>query len=163
MKSQKMTICLWFKDQAEEAVNFYTSIFQDAEIGLISRFGKEGFEYHGMPEGTVMAIDFRLNKMNFTAINGAKKNDFTEAISIIINCDTQEEIDHYWSHLSKGGIEQQCGWLKDKFGVSWQITPKILSQYLSDKDETRKKSVERTAFTMKKFDIEKLKKAYEAK
>lgn len=158
-----MTICLWFKDQAEEAVNFYTTIFQDAEIGLISRFGKEGYEYHGMPEGTVMAIDFRLNKMNFTAINGAKKNNFTEAISIMINCDTQEEIDHYWSHLSQGGIEQQCGWLKDKFGVSWQITPTMLPQFLSDKDIIRRGRVQQAAFKMKRFDIEKLEKAFNGK
>ena len=158
-----MTICLWFKDQAEEAATFYTSIFHDAEIGHISRFGKEGFEYHGMPEGMVMAVDFRLNKMNFTAINGGLKNNFTEAISIIINCDTQEEIDHYWSNLAKGGTEQQCGWLKDKFGVSWQITPEILSQYFSDKDETRSRRVKSVAFEMKKFDIEKLQKAYDGK
>lgn len=158
-----MNICLWFKDQAEEAANFYTSIFQDSEIGLISRFGKEGFEYHGMPEGTVMAVDFRLSKMKFTAVNGAQKNKFNESISIIVNCETQEEIDHYWTNLAKGGVEQQCGWLKDKFGVSWQITPTILSRYLTDKDLAKRSSVQKETFKMKKFDIEKLNKAYNGK
>lgn len=160
MKHQEMTLCLWFDDQAEQAANFYTSVFADSAIGKISRFGKEGFEFHGQPEGTAMAVEFRLNKMKFTAINGSRNLKFNESVSIIIHCDTQEEIDHYWENLSKGGEAQACGWLKDKFGISWQVNPAILSDYLSDTDKTRKSRVEKIAFQMKKFDIEKLKKAF---
>lgn len=163
MNKQEMTICLWYDDQAEEAAQFYTSIFQDAEIGTISRFGNEGFEYHGKPEGTAMTVDFRLNQMKFIALNGGPKFKFNEAVSIVIYCDTQEEIDHYWTALTAGGEEGPCGWLKDKYGVSWQITPAILPDYLTYKDLIKKSRVEQAAFKMKKFDISTLKKAYEGK
>ena len=155
-----MAICLWYNDQAEEAATFYTSIFQDSEIGQISRFGKEGFEYHGKAEGTAMTVDFRLNQMKFIALNGGPKFRFNEAASIVVYCDTQEEIDSYWTKLTEGGEEGPCGWLKDKFGVSWQITPAILPGYLTVKDMAKRSRVERAAFQMKKFDIEKLKNAY---
>lgn len=155
-----MNICLWYDDHAEEAANFYTSIFQDAEIGPISRFGKEGFEHHGKPEGTAMTVDFRLNQMKFIALNGGPKFTFNEAVSIVVYCDTQEEIDHYWTKLTEGGEEGPCGWLKDKYGVSWQITPTILPGYLIDKDIIKRSRVEQVAFQMTKFDIEKLKNAY---
>ena len=155
-----MSICLWYNDQAEEAATFYTSIFQDSEIGQISRFGKEGFEYHGKAEGTTMTVDFRLNQMKFIALNGGPKFRFNEAASIVVYCDTQEEIDSYWAKLTEGGEEGPCGWLKDKFGVSWQITPAILPGYLTVKDMAKRSRVERAAFQMKKFDIEKLKNAY---
>ncbi|MBW6490528.1 MAG: VOC family protein [Lentimicrobium sp.] len=161
MKHQEMTICLWFDNQAEQAAKFYTSIFADSAIGKISRFGKEGFEFRAQPEGTAMAVEFRLNKMKFTTIKGGDKSKFNESISIILHCDTQEEIDHYWTNLSKEGIERSCGWLKDQFGVSWQINPTILADYLSDNDKIRKSRVEWAAFQMKKFDIKKLIQAFE--
>ena len=156
-----MAICLWYDDQAEAAARFYTSIFRDSEIGPISRFGKEGFEHHGKPEGTAMTVDFRLNQMKFIALNGGPKFKFNEAASIVVYCDNQEEIDHYWDHLTAGGEEGPCGWLKDKFGLSWQITPSILPDYLVDQDIKKRSRVERVAFQMKRFDIEKLKQAYE--
>ena len=163
MKKQDMTICLWFDDQADEAANHYTSIFKDAEIGQISRFGKEGFEFHGKPEGTVMTVDFRLNQMKFVALNGGPQFKFNESVSIMIYCDTQEEIDHYWTKLTEEGEEGPCGWLKDKFGVSWQVIPTILPDYLTDKDIQKRNRVSNAMFQMTKFDIEKLKQAYEGK
>ncbi len=156
-----MRICLWFDDQAEEAVNFYTSVFQDAEIGQISRFGKEGFEHHYKPEGTAMAVEFSLNRMKFTALNGGPLFKFNEAVSVVVSCNTQQEIDHYWAGLTEGGEAGPCGWLKDKYGVSWQITPAILPVYLTDKDPEKCARVRAVVFEMTKFDIEKLRQAYE--
>lgn len=160
MKRQPMTICLWYDDKAEEAARFYTSIFADSKITQITRYGKEGFEFHGKPEGTAMAIDFRLNRMKFIAVNGGPLFKFNESVSIVVYCATQEEIDHYWTKLTKGGQAQSCGWLKDKFGVSWQITPSVLPKYLTDKDIQRRSRVEKAAFTMKKFNLKKLNDAY---
>lgn len=161
MKNQEIAICLWFDNQAEEAVRFYTSVFKDSEIGPTVLYGKEGFEYHGKPEGAVMTIDFRLNNMKFTALNGGPLFRFNEAVSIIVNCETQEEIDYYWSKLTEGGEESQCGWLKDKYGVSWQIAPDFISDYMSDKDMVRRSRVERAMYPMKKIIINDLKRAYE--
>lgn len=161
MEQKEMVICLWFDDQAEEAVSFYTSIFSDSEIGQISRFGKEGFEFHGKPEGTVMTVDFRLNQLKFIALNGGPNFKFSESVSIIIYCDTQEEIDYYWTKLSEGGKEDRCGWLKDKFGFSWQITPAVLPKYLRDTDYEKRERVSNVSFQMTKFNIERLNKAYE--
>lgn len=161
MKRQEMSICLWFDHHAEEAVQFYTSVFQDSKTGRISRFGKEGFEHHGKPEGSVMAIDFELNGMHFIALNGGPEFTFNESISVVINCETQEEIDHYWSGLCDGGQEGPCGWLKDRFGISWQVNPSVLPQYLTDPDPEKRKRVGEAIFRMKKLDIETLKKAYE--
>jgi len=163
MKQQEMNICLWFDDRAEEAARFYTSVFSDSAIGAISRFGKEGFEYHGKPEGTVMTVDFRLNQMKFIALNGGPIFKFNEAISIVIYCDTQEEIDHYWNRLTEEGEESQCGWLKDKFGVSWQVNPTILQDYLTDADLQKRARVSKVVFQMKKFNIEKIQQAYDGK
>jgi len=163
MKQQEMNICLWFDDRAEEAAQFYTSVFSDSAIGAISRFGKEGFEYHGKPEGTVMTVDFRLNQMKFIALNGGPIFKFNEAISIVIYCDTQEEIDHYWNRLTEEGEESQCGWLKDKFGVSWQVNPTILQDYLTDADLQKRARVSKVVFQMKKFNIEKIQQAYDGK
>jgi predicted 3-demethylubiquinone-9 3-methyltransferase (glyoxalase superfamily) len=161
MKTTEMTICLWYNDQAEEAVNLYKSIFEDFKIGKISRFGKEGFEYHHKPEGSVMTIDFNLNQMNFLALNGGPNFKFNEAISIIVNCESQAEIDHYWGKLTEnGGEEGPCGWLKDKFGLSWQINPTVLSKYMTDEDFERRSRVEKLMFQMKKFDIKKLEDTY---
>jgi predicted 3-demethylubiquinone-9 3-methyltransferase (glyoxalase superfamily) len=160
---QEMAICLWYDDQAEEAANFYISIFKDSEIIKVSRFGKEGFEIHGKEDGTAMTVDFKLNGMNFLALNGGPKFKFNEAVSVVIYCDTQDEIDHYWTKLTENGEEGPCGWLKDKYGVSWQITPSVLPNYLTDQNLEKRNRVERCAFGMKKFDIETLNKAYEGK
>ena len=158
MQAQKMSICLWFDNQAEEAVNFYTSIFKNSSIGNISRYGKEGFDFHHKPEGTAMVVSFKLNDMLFMALNGGPEFKFNESISIVVNCETQEEIDHYWSNLtSEGGKEVQCGWLKDKYGISWQIVPNILGKLMSDPEKSQR--VMHTFMQMKKFDIEKLKNA----
>lgn len=150
---QKITPNLWFDNQAEEAVKFYTSIFKDSRIGKISRYGKAGQEIHGMPEGTVLTIEFYLNGQQFKALNGGPHFKFNEAISLIVNCETQEEIDYYWGKLSEGGDEkaQQCGWLKDKYGVSWQIVPTALGELMSDPEKSE--SVMTTLLQMKKLDI----------
>lgn len=158
-----MAICLWYDDQAEEAANFYISIFKDSEIIKVSRFGKEGFEIHGKEEGTAMTVDFKLNGMNFLALNGGPKFKFNEAVSVVIYCDTQKEIEHYWSKLTENGEEGPCGWLKDKFGASLQITPTILPKYLTDSNTEKRNRVEQCAFGKKKFDIEMLQKAYDGK
>lgn len=152
---QKMTICLWFDNQGEEAANFYTSIFKNSSIGNISRYGKEGFEFHGMPEGTALIVSFKLNDMNFSALNGGPRFKFNESMSIVVSCDTQEEIDHYWTNLTAdGGQESMCGWLKDKYGVSWQIIPSILGSLMSDSSKASR--VTMAFMQMKKMNIETL-------
>ena len=156
-----MAICLWYNDQAEEAVNWYTSIFKNSEIGSVSRYGKEGFEFHKKPEGTVMTMSFKLNGMSFLALNGGSQFTFNEATSIMVYCDTQKEIDHYWEALTQGGKEGQCGWLKDKFGVSWQVVPSILSKLMSGKDTGKSQNVMKAFMQMKKFDIQTLQNAYD--
>jgi predicted 3-demethylubiquinone-9 3-methyltransferase (glyoxalase superfamily) len=150
----QLIIFLWFDNQAEEAANFYTSIFKDSKIENINRYGKEGFEIHGREEGNVMTVSFRINGQSFTALNGGPVFKFNEAISFQIFCETQSEIDYYWSKLSDGGQEGQCGWLKDKFGISWQIIPEILSELMSD--PARASRVTNAFLQMKKFNIESL-------
>ena len=150
----QITPCLWFDNQAEEAVNFYTSIFRNSRIENISRYQNEGFEIHGQEEGTVLAIGFKINNQSFNALNGGPIFKFSEAISFQIFCETQEEIDEYWNKLSDGGQESNCGWLKDKFGVSWQIIPAVLPRLMSD--PTKSGNVMKAFLQMKKFDIEKL-------
>lgn len=156
MKNQIST-CLWFDNQAEEAANFYVSVFKNSEIENISRYGKEGFEIHGQPAGTVMTVSFRINGQTFTALNGGPVFKFNEAVSFQVYCETQEEIDHYWTKLTDGGQESQCGWLKDKFGVSWQIIPSILPELLMD--PARAGRVTKAFLQMQKFDIKKLEQA----
>ncbi len=152
--TNQITPCLWFNNQAEEAALFYVSIFKNSGIEAISRYGKEGFEFHGQREGTVLTVSFRINGQLFTALNGTPAFKFTEAISFQVFCDTQKEIDHYWTKLTEGGSEGQCGWLKDKFGISWQIIPNILPQLMADPVRAGKVT---TAFMqMKKFNIAKL-------
>ena len=160
---QKIIPCLWFDDNAEEAVKFYTSIFKTSKIRKIARYGEEGYEIHGKPAGTVMTIEFELNGQTFTALNGGPVFKFNEAISFQVYCKSQKEIDYYWAKLSKGGEEkaQQCGWLKDKYGVSWQIVPAVLGEMLQDKDEEVSDRVMKALLQMKKLDIKKLKQAYE--
>ena len=132
MSTNKITPFLWFDNNAEEAVNFYASIFKDSKIGHVARYSDEGANAAKMPRGTVMTMSFHLNGQDFVAINGGPVFKFTEAISFVINCDNQEDVDHYWNKLTEGGQESRCGWLKDKFGLSWQVVPKQLGQLMSD-------------------------------
>lgn len=155
-----MSICLWYDKEAEEAARFYCGIFQNSSLGQISRYGKEGKEFHKQEEGTAMTVSFRLNDMEFLALNGGPQFPFTEAISIVVQCDTQEEIDHYWENLTAGGSEGPCGWLKDKYGVSWQIVPTVLSKLLSDANKQKSQNVTKAFLQMKKFHIETLMQAY---
>ncbi len=156
MKNQ-ITPCLWFDGQAEEAANFYTSVFKDSKIESISRYGKEGYEIHGQKEGTVLAVAFNINGQQFTAMNGGPLFKFNESFSLQVFCETQEEIDYYWSRLTEGGEESMCGWLKDKFGLSWQVTPSILPKLMTDPLKSEK--VMKAFMQMKKFDIDVLLKA----
>jgi len=160
---QKIIPCLWFDSNAEEAVNFYSSIFKNSKIGNISRYGEAGFEIHRKPAGTVLTIEFELNGQAFTALNGGPMFKFNEAISFQVSCESQEEVDYYWEKLSEGGDKkaQQCGWLKDKYGLSWQIVPTVLGKMLQDKDAKKSESVMKALLQMKKLDIKTLKQAYE--
>jgi predicted 3-demethylubiquinone-9 3-methyltransferase (glyoxalase superfamily) len=162
---QKISSCLWFDDQGEEAAKFYTSIFKDSKIGDVTRYGKEGYEIHGREEGTVMTVEFEIEGQKFLALNGGPIFKFNEAISFQVYCETQEEVDYYWEKLSEGGDEkaQQCGWLKDKYGVSWQIVPTILIKMLKDKDSEKSQRVMKAMLQMHKLDISTLKKAYDEK
>jgi len=159
---QKITSCLWFDDRAEEAVKFYTSVFKNSKMGRVNRYGKEGYEIHGKKEGTVMTIEFWLENQGFVALNGGPEFKFSEAISFIVNCDTQDEIDYYLKKLSEGRDENAgvCGWLKDKFGLSWQIVPSKLSDMLIDSDSERSQNVMKELLQMKKLDIAVLEKAF---
>jgi predicted 3-demethylubiquinone-9 3-methyltransferase (glyoxalase superfamily) len=160
---QKITPCLWFDNQAEEAAKFYVSLFKNSAIGAITRYGKEGFEVHGRPEGSVMTVSFRLEGQGFTALNGGPLFKFTEAISFAVRCETQNEVDHYWDALSAGGDERarQCGWLKDRYGVSWQIVPAALFEMMADTDRKKSERVMRAVLRMKKLDLSALRQAYE--
>ncbi|MDD4989291.1 MAG: VOC family protein [Candidatus Pacebacteria bacterium] len=165
---QKITPFLWFDRNAEEAANFYVSVFKDApgargesKIGRTTRYGKEGFEVHKMPEGTVMVIDFMLAGDNFAAINGGPVFTFNAGISFVINCESQEEVDYFWNKLTESGDPkaQQCGWLKDRFGLSWQVVPTALPKLLADKDKAKAGRVMNAMLQMKKIDIKKLEEA----
>ena len=162
---QKISPCLWFDDKGEEAAKFYTSIFKDSKIGDVTRYGKEGYEIHGKEEGTVMTVEFEIEGQKFLGLNGGPIFKFNEAISFQVYCETQEEVDYYWEKLSEGGDEkaQICGWLKDKYGVSWQIVPIILIEMLKDKDSEKSQKVMKAMLQMHKLDISTLKKAYEEK
>ena len=158
---QKITPFLWFDDKAEEAVSFYTSIFDHSKVTSVTRYGEEGAEASGRPKGTVMTLAFQLDGQDFVALNGGPYFKFTEAISFVVNCESQDEIDYYWEKLSGGGDEkaQQCGWLKDKYGVSWQIVPAVLGELLNDPDPDKSRRVMKALLGMKKIDIETLKQA----
>jgi len=162
---QRISPCLWFDDKAEEAARFYTSIFKNSKIGGVTRYGKEGYEIHGMEAGTVMTVDFEIEGQKFLALNGGPIFKFNEAISFQVHCETQQEVDYYWEKLSEGGDEkaQQCGWLKDKYGVSWQIVPIVLGKMLQDKDAEKSQRVMKALLQMHKLDIRTLVKAYEEK
>ena len=158
---QRITPFLWFDDQAEEAVKFYVSIFKDSKIVGTTRYDEEASRAAGRPKGSVMTVAFELDGQEFTALNGGPLFKFTEAISLVVNCETQEEVDHFWNRLSAGGQQVQCGWLKDRFGVSWQVVPTVLVAMLSDKDAEKAKRVMAAMLKMKKIDIGALRKAYE--
>jgi len=155
----KITPFLWFNNQAEEAAKFYTSIFKNSKVGQVSRYSEAGKEVHGQEPGTVMTVAFELDGQPFTALNGGPLFKFTEAVSFVVHCESQQEVDHFWKKLSAGGQPSQCGWLKDKFGVSWQIVPNILLQLLNDKDTKKSQRVMRAMLKMTKIDIKKLQKA----
>src|SRR5256712_8312992 len=157
---QTITPFLWFDDKAEEAVKFYVSLFKNSKIGRITRYGAEGAEVSGRPKGTVMTVTFQLDGQEFMALNGGPHFKFTEAISLLVNCKTQEEVDELWERLSEGGEKGQCGWLKDKYGLSWQIVPTVLGKMLNDKDAEKSKRVMQALLQMRKLDIKRLQQAY---
>ena len=159
---QKITPFLWFDNQAEEAAKFYASIFKNSKIGRILRYGEEAatVSESGRPVGSVLTIEFEIEGQRFVALNGGPEFKFNESISFVVNCETQEEVDYFWEKLAAdGGQESACGWLKDKFGVSWQITPTVLIDMLHDKDSKKSERVMKAMLGMKKIDIKKLKEA----
>ena len=159
--TQKIAPCLWFDHQAEEAAKFYTSVFKNSKIGRVSRYPATGQEIHRRQPGSVMTVEFELDGQRFTALNGGPDFKFTEAVSLQINCDTQEEVDHYWDKLTQGGDPkaQQCGWLKDKFGLSWQVVPRVLPDMLQDHASPRAQKAMEALLRMKKIDIRELERA----
>jgi predicted 3-demethylubiquinone-9 3-methyltransferase (glyoxalase superfamily) len=154
---QKISPFLWFDDQAEDAMNFYVSVFKNAKAGSVARYGDAG----PGPKGSVMTASFELEGQRFTALNGGPHFKFTEAISFVVDCQTQEEVDELWAKLSEGGQTQQCGWLKDKFGLSWQIVPSVLIELISDSDPRKSQRVMEAMLQMTKIDIAKLRQAHE--
>jgi len=158
----RITPCLWFDDQAEDAATYYMGIFPNSHITAIARYGEAGKEVHGRPAGSVMTVAFELDGQAFTALNGGPVFQFTEAVSLQVDCKTQDEVDHYWNRLSAGGdaSAQQCGWLKDKYGLSWQIVPEVLPELLRDPDRAKSGRVTTAMMQMKKLDIAALKEAY---
>lgn len=161
---QKITANLWFDGQAEAAVQFYTGIFKNASIGRVTRYGKEGFEFHGKPEGTAMTIQFYLEGQEFVALNGGPQFKFTEALSFIVNCDSQEEIDYYWEKLSEKGdpAAQVCGWLKDQYGLSWQIVPTLLVDLMTSAEGAKAQKVMHALMGMKKINSKELQDAFDS-
>ncbi len=161
---QKITPFLWFDDQAEEAANFYVSLFPDAKIGHVARYDAAGAKVSGRPEGSAMTVSFSLAGQNFIALNGGPIYKFSEAVSFMVNCETQEEVDKLWTALTAdGGEESQCGWLKDRFGLSWQIVPTLLSTLLGDKDPVKAQRVMQAMLSMKKIECAALQRAYDGK
>ena len=162
MTAQGITPCLWFDSQAEEAAKFYASVFKNSKIGKISRYGKEGFEIHGRTAGTVMTVEFEIEGQKFVALNGGPHFKFNEAVSFQVHCETQQEIDYFWSTLAEGGEEGRCGWLKDKFGLSWQVVPKPLPEMLMDENSEKAQRVMRSILQMRKIDLAALQRAQAA-
>ncbi len=156
---QKITPFLWFDNQAEEAVNFYKSVFKNSKSGDTTRYDEERAKASGRPKGTVMTVPFKLAGQEFIALNGGPHFKFNEAISFVVDCETQKEVDYYWGKLSADPKAEMCGWLKDKYGLSWQIVPTVLSKLLSDKDAKKSQRVMQAMLQMKKIDIAALKKA----
>ena len=158
---QKLTSCLWFNGQAEDAAKFYVSVFKNSKLGSVSYYPDEGQEIHGQSEGKVLVAEFEIEGQKFIGLNGGSQFKLSEAVSFVINCDTQEEIDYYWSKLSaEGGEEGPCGWLKDKFGLSWQVTPSMIGQWLTDPDKRKSARVFKAIMPMMKLDLAALEKAF---
>ena len=160
---QRIAPFLWFDHQAEEAATFYVAIFKNSRITSVARYDDAAAKASGRPKGSVMTVAFELDGQEFTALNGGPLFKFTEAISLAVNCETQEEVDHFWETLSAGGQEVQCGWLKDRFGVSWQVVLTVLREMLQDKDPEKSKRVMAAMLKMRKISIEGLKHAYEGR
>lgn len=159
--AQKITPCLWFDTAAEEAANFYVSIFPNSRIGSVSRYSTEGYEIHRRPAGSVMTVEFEINGQPFLALNGGPQFKLSEAVSFQVFCKTQEEIDYFWSRLTEGGSEQPCGWVKDRYGLSWQVVPTMLMELLTGGDAAKAQRVTAAFLKMKKFSIEELRRAAE--
>jgi len=161
---QKITPFLWFDQEAEEAVKFYTSIFKNSKIGRILRYDKQAAKASGRPAGSVLTIEFEIEGQKFVALNGGPQFKFNESVSFVVNCETQEEVDYFWEKLTAdGGEESQCGWLKGRFGLSWQVTPTVLIDMLHDKDAAKAEGVMKAMLQMQKIDIGKLKAACRGK
>jgi predicted 3-demethylubiquinone-9 3-methyltransferase (glyoxalase superfamily) len=159
-QTRKFTPCLWFDDRAEEAANFYASIFKNSKVRHVARYGEAGAAASGQPKGSVMTVSFQLDGQDFLAMNGGPIFKFTPAVSFMVNCETQKELDEMWEKLSEGGEKNQCGWLQDKFGLSWQIVPSVLGEFMQDNDAERTNSVMAALMKMDKIDIGALEKAY---
>ncbi|MGH9717765.1 MAG: VOC family protein [Candidatus Acidiferrales bacterium] len=160
---QNIYPCLWFDGNAEEAAKFYTSIFKNSKMGTISRYGKNAASASGRPAGSAMVVMFQINGQDFMGLNGGPQFKFSEAVSFVVNCETQREVDEYWEKLSVGGKKDRCGWLKDKFGLSWQIVPTALAKLMSDPDPEKTNRVMQAVLQMDKLDIATLQRAYEGK
>jgi len=160
---QKIAINLWFDTEAEQAAKFYTSVFKNSRLGKIAYYGKEGYEIHKKPDGSVLTVEFEIEGQKFIALNGGPDFKFNESVSLMILCETQEEIDYYWNNLTPGGdpAAQVCGWLKDKYGLSWQVTPKALMEMHHDPDKEKTERVMKAMMKMKKLDLEELERAYQ--
>jgi predicted 3-demethylubiquinone-9 3-methyltransferase (glyoxalase superfamily) len=157
---QKITPCLWFDTQAEEAAKFYTAVFENSRINKISRYTEAGRDIHGKATGSVLTVEFELEGQAFTALNGGPHFKFDESVSFQVMCEGQAEVDYFWQKLSDGGQEGQCGWLKDKFGLSWQVVPQVLPQMLADADGAKRERAMSALMGMKKFDVEALQRAF---
>jgi predicted 3-demethylubiquinone-9 3-methyltransferase (glyoxalase superfamily) len=162
---QRISPCLWFDNQGEEAAKFYVGIFKNSRINAITRYSKAGFETHQRPAGSVMTVVFELDGQTFTALNGGPLFKFNEAVSLLVNCDTQEEIDYYWEKLSAGGDPnaQQCGWLKDRFGLSWQVAPRDMDKLFKDENSPGAQRAMEVMLGMKKLNIDELRRAYDGR
>ena len=158
---QRITPFLWFDDKAEEAANFYVSIFKNSKLGAVTRYGSEGAAVSGRPKGTVMTVTFQIDGQEFVALNGGPVFKFTEAVSFVVNCKTQEEVDELWEKLSAGGEKGRCGWLKDRYGLSWQVVPTALDEMIGDPDARKSGRVMEAMLQMDKLDVRKLKEAYD--
>jgi len=158
--SQKITPCLWFDTEAEAAAQTYVAIFENSRIKRVSRYGKEGYGIHGREAGSVMTVEFEIEGQTFVALNGGPQFKFNEAVSFQVHCATQEEIDHFWTRLSEQGQEGPCGWLKDRYGVSWQVVPAVLPEMLMDPNPGKSERVTKAFLQMKKFNLAELERAY---
>ena len=161
--TQRITPCLWFDSQAEEAVKFYTSIFKNSKIEGTTYYDEESSKAAGRPKGSVLTVDFQLDGQSLMALNGGPVFKFTEAVSFVVNCENQKEIDYFWEKLTAGGQEVECGWLKDKFGLSWQVVPTVMIEMLKDKDAQKSQRAMAAMLKMKKLDIAQLERAYQGK